>query len=973
MLRKFTLLSLMLFVALIFTSACGSGGSGSCDFFGYPNTNTENPQPVPKTITLSKYKFNIDIGSTDKIIVYVNGEDKTKDAKFETIKEEFKKSNIATVEKGLITALKAGTITFQVSYEDAENVNFTVTVNDPTLPTLEVVKNEINLEYGADPNDIESIIVTLNGKDVTSEATFTSSDESVATVDENGNINIVGEGETQIIIHLDGANDQVITIKVTLPELEINKDEVNLQVGEEAENQQKDTDDLIVKLRGEDKTEQAVYQSSNPNVATVDENGHITAVSEGEAIITVSVDGAKKSEVKVNVYDPDLHKIILQSNSLVSLQVGQTEQITILIKDQDKTSQAKYTVKDSTIASVSASGLITALKEGITKIKVHLDDTEADVEITVNVYDPDLHTIHYTSADIPTQNIDGQEYMIMYEGETGHITVLVADENKTLSGEYTSGNTEILTVENTEENPGLITAIKKGDTTITLHHEEALEGDVVVNVKVKEKPTLITTNLTIIQGYTGQIIIKNLSGEDITNKFTFTPENSNIATVDNNGLVTLKQNQNTNITATYDDGTRTTTYQIPIIAQKTLTTSAGITATAFSAEQTQEIITILMDTGMISNENDVDNIVRIDTTNGLTQITITIDREDGTHVAVVAYENGQVKYIQTGEVQNKQVTVDLGNSNQNVVAYTDSNGNVTSTVIKPGFYDNNNNLIASWETVVGWGWDYATHWDWHYVPNSYPKHFHNIMNSHPILKNAKKLVMPENISSIGNYTFYTCDIPFETIVIPNSYTNTNLGVALKNNSNMITNLTIRSDNPHFDSIDGIIYNESHTELYVCPTNKTSAVIPNTVTAIVGESFVQNKSTSVGPIGSGAAIQIPNTVKTMGGFSFGSMPNLVWAEIWDGLTGFTGNPFGGCSNLKSFYIPKTVTTITYTVDSVNGTYYSLLLGDVDAKIYCEATSKPSGFGNYWNARSNKSNYAPVTWNVSRTTYRNNYRQ
>ena len=124
----------------------------------------------------------------------------------------------------------------------------------------------------------------------------------------------------------------------------------------------------------------------------------------------------------------------------------------------------------------------------------------------------------------------------MYEGETGHIKISIAGEDKTKEGRYSVNPTGIITVENTEQNPGLITAIKKGDTVLTLEHDVATEGPVDVNVKVMESPQLITTNLNIIQGYTGQIVIKNLSGEDITNKFSFTSTNNNIATVDTNGM-----------------------------------------------------------------------------------------------------------------------------------------------------------------------------------------------------------------------------------------------------------------------------------------------------------------------------------------------------------------------------------------------------------------------------------------------------
>ena len=902
MLRKNALLSLLLFIVLIFTSACGSGGSGSCDFFGYPTT------PETKTITLSKYKFTLDVGTNDKIIAYVNGEDKTNEVKYTPIKEEFTKDTVATVERGLITALKAGTSIFKVSYTGADSVNFTVTVNDPTLPTLEVVKNEINLEYGTDPSDIESIIVTLNGKDVTSEATFISTNENVATVDENGNINIVGEGETQIIIHLDGANDQVVTIKVTLPELEINKNEINLQVGEEAENQQKDTDDLTVKLRGEDKIGEATFTSSDESVATVDENGHITAVSEGEAIITVSVDGAKRSEVKVNVYDPENHKI-----------------------------------------------------------KCHAG---------TNMYETE----------------DG---FVMYKGETGNITILIGGVDKTAGGVYTSADETIVKVDNENEH-GKMYALEIGTTSINLHHEEALEGDVKVNVIVKPKPTIQTDYMLI--GNTQQIIF-NGNAEN----WTFTSDDNNIASVDSTGKITSKGVNSTGTGSTIIhayDGIKT--HDFTINTYKTLDNNQnGVSSTLLIDEERQQMLTILMDTGMISNENDIQDIVQIDD-NGMTEIKITIDRENGQKVAVVVYkeENGRhiVKYISTETVQSGEVTVNVGSSAQNTVAEENTSGTL-ETIVTPGFYNANDKLIASWQDVTGdevvggritgnqiaesqrsssysntARWDYAREWDWHTTTQE-SRHMYNILNTHSEIRNATKLVIPDGVKSIGNVAFYPCQMSLNTVVFPNSYTKENVGNTMDGIRANMQNYTIRSDNPTFDSVDGIIYLENHEKLVICPQNKTKVKIEDTVTDIAAFAFQFNESTSIGPVGSGADIEVPNTVKSIHSGSLEQMPNLVWCEFWDGLELSESCPLHYCQNLKSVFIPKTVTTIKEELDSPTNTYYNLAFNSPNVNFYCERKSSDTGYNwsSYWNARGNRSNLAPVTWNVSRTTYRNNYRQ
>ena len=131
--KKFALLSLLLFISIIFTSACGSGGSsGSCEFTGYPIFLGK--------LTLSKDYFKINKGQTDKIIAYVDGKDKTTEAIF-TVKSEKEettsKKTIANIDKGTITAINAGTAVINVHIDNTEeDKTFTVNVIDPTLPTV---------------------------------------------------------------------------------------------------------------------------------------------------------------------------------------------------------------------------------------------------------------------------------------------------------------------------------------------------------------------------------------------------------------------------------------------------------------------------------------------------------------------------------------------------------------------------------------------------------------------------------------------------------------------------------------------------------------------------------------------------------------------------------------------------------------------------------------------------------------------
>ena len=114
-------------------------------------------------------------------------------------------------------------------------------------------------------------------------------------------------------------------------------------------------------------------------------------------------------------------------------------------------------------------------------------------------------------------------------------------------------------------------------------------------------------------------------------------------------------------------------------------------------------------------------------------------------------------------------------------------------------------MLYDWNTVVGWGWNVTKDWDCFTSYYSQPGHLINILQAHPDLKNSTKLVIPDTIEGLGNFTFDQCVINLDTIVFPNSLSRENLGLAMTRIQSNMTNYTIRSDNPYFDSIDGIVY------------------------------------------------------------------------------------------------------------------------------------------------------------------------
>ena len=174
----------------------------------------------------------------------------------------------------------------------------------------------------------------------------------------------------------------------------------------------------------------------------------------------------------------------------------------------------------------------------------------------------------------------------------------------------------------------------------------------------------------------------------------------------------------------------------------------------------------------------------------------------------------------------------------------------------------------------------------------------------------------------------------------------------------VTNVTILStieNNGYTYSVTNIGYGA-----FDGCTSLTSVVIPSSVTSIGDRVFSSCTSltsieipSSVTSIGYGAfrnctsltSVVIPNSVTSIGSHVFSGCTSLTSIEIPSSVTSIGYGAFGECTSLTSIVIPSSVTSISdYAFD------------DCDSiTIYCEAESKPSGWGTNWNY-----SYRPVVW-------------
>ena len=216
----------------------------------------------------------------------------------------------------------------------------------------------------------------LAGKTVT----WSSTDNSVVNVDQEGNIEATGVGTATITASCEEFSDSVtITVNAPLTGITLNTQETSIKKG--------DTADLDVIYTPEDTTDDktVTWTSSDDEIATVDENGVVTALKDGETTITATV-GSHTAECLVHVREVPLEGIDLDKTAITMNKGDKSEALVVSYNPEDTTDDKTVTwsSENEDIATVE-DGVVTAVGAGTTNITAKVGEFTATCEVTVVV------------------------------------------------------------------------------------------------------------------------------------------------------------------------------------------------------------------------------------------------------------------------------------------------------------------------------------------------------------------------------------------------------------------------------------------------------------------------------------------------------------------------------------------------------------------------------------------------------------
>ena len=252
--------------------------------------------------------------------------------------------------------------------------------NELIYPVKSVTLNKTSLEMiaGSAETGTATLMATVAPEYASDKTVFwLTSNEKVATVDDNGKVTAVGSGEAKITATA-GGKYASCTVKVTVlvAGITLDKTELDMTIDDEPVT-------LVAKVIPEGATDKTViWSSSNDRVATVDANGKVTAVGNGEATITAKAgDKTATCTVKVTVFATG---ITLDKTNLTMEVVDAPVKLTAKVTPDGAIDGAVTWSSDKTdVATVDANGNVTAVGNGEAKITAKASDYSATCTVKV--------------------------------------------------------------------------------------------------------------------------------------------------------------------------------------------------------------------------------------------------------------------------------------------------------------------------------------------------------------------------------------------------------------------------------------------------------------------------------------------------------------------------------------------------------------------------------------------------------------
>ena len=421
----------------------------------------------PSSITLDRKSIYVGAGAEFNLKATVQSE-------YPNEKVTWKSSDnsVATVTDGKVRALKNGKAVITASIVSGKKASCTVFVNSSSVASITLDKTSTSVNKG----NTTTLTATIAPDTVTNKkVTWSSSDKTVASVDQNGTVKGLKGGTAVITAKAANGLKATCTVKVVVPVTKITLDtnSVSLKKGT--------TQTLTATITPSYATYKKVtWSTSDSSVVSVNQSGLIKGLKTGTAAITAKSSNGKTAKCTVTVYvDPT--KVTLNKTA-VTLKKGGTYTLTATVSPSYASNKTvTFKSSDENVAAVDGSGRITAVGGGTATITASTyNGKTATCKVTVKVSATKI-TLDKTTATVNVGSFvnlnpfltpsDSTDKLTWTSSDEGIATVTTAGQVKgiavgtaTVTVKTTSGKTASCTV--SVVNPVTDLIFDKNDMTL---------------------------------------------------------------------------------------------------------------------------------------------------------------------------------------------------------------------------------------------------------------------------------------------------------------------------------------------------------------------------------------------------------------------------------------------------------------------------------------------------------------------------
>lgn len=442
------------------------GGSGGGSGSGEEDDDNGDPTVELTGLEISPSTYTMSVGETAPLQVA-----KTPSDAFATLVWSSSDEKIATVsDSGVVTAVSKGEVVITVSSGEISATSTITVEEESTPPETELTNLILNpTEKYLEVGTTFQFVVTMSPADATVDLVWSSNNEDVAVVDQEGVVTAKAPGEATITVT--GGN--VSTTSLVYVELE-NTELVSLTINPNAHTM-KVGENVSLQLTKNpvDATDQITWSSSDESIAKVGQDGVVIAIGPGDATITAS-NGTVSAQSVITVEQTEIILTSLEINpSTHTMKVGNSVTLNAIKNPIDATDVLTWASSDENIAIVNESGVVRAVSKGEVVITVTNGTISAQSIITIEEPTTELTALSITPASY-TMTVD--EKVVL------QVTKTPSDSLATLT--WSSDNESVATV----AQDGTVTAVGVGDAVITVTNGE-ISAQSVITVEEAVPPS----------------------------------------------------------------------------------------------------------------------------------------------------------------------------------------------------------------------------------------------------------------------------------------------------------------------------------------------------------------------------------------------------------------------------------------------------------------------------------------------------